>query len=137
MQYHYQGKVLEAADEACSPAGHALRIRVGPNQFHYVWPEQVIRNGVPATDPYGHKPKGPTLHPEKFLAGAQNGAKPSARASSSGSGEVTLQEVCQEASIEPSLARRILRKNMPRPEGRWSFTVAERDTVINLLRSKK
>jgi hypothetical protein len=139
IRYHYQGRILEA--DQYEQAGHALRIPdpQHPGRFHYVWPEQVIWNGVPAQDPYGLRHSGPTLHPEQFRAGAQNGAATPARARTAGSGggEITLQEICREAGIEPSLARRILRKNMPRPEGRWSFTPAEKDTVINLLRSKK
>jgi hypothetical protein len=137
IRYHYQGRIFEA-DQA-EQAGHALKIPdpEHPGRFHYVWPEQVIRDGVPAQDPYGVTRRGPTLSPERHLSTAPGGTPSARTARPASAGEITLAEVCQEAGIEPSLARRILRKNMPRPEGRWTFTPAERDAVINLLRSKK
>lgn len=139
IRYWYQGRIREA--DQWENAGHALKIQVPdrPGVFHYVWPEQVIRNGVPAQDPYGMgRRTGPALHPEQHLSSAQ--AKPTQQgqtARPSSGGEISLADVCQEADIEPSLARRILRKNMPRPEGRWTFTPAEREAVVKLLRSKK
>ncbi len=137
IRYHYQGKILEA--EQWEHAGHAIKIQdpEHPGRFHYIWPEQVIKNGVPAQDPYGMHQKGPTLHPERFIterrAKAVVPSESPARVTATGGG-ISLGDLCKELSVEPSLARRILRKGMEKPGGSWTFSPADAERARELIR---
>ena len=51
-----------------------------------------------------------------------------------GGREMSLADLCKELSIEPGVARRILRKKMTRPDGRWVFTGAEIDQARQFLK---
>lgn len=141
IRYHYQGKILEA--DHWVTAGHALKITdpEHPGRFHYVWPEQVIKNGVPAVDPYGMNLKGPTLHPEQF-GSERRERQPRAARQDSGpktaaeGGDISLADVCKELAVEPSLARRILRKHWTKPDGGWSFTPQQAEDVKKILVSE-
>ena len=138
VQYHYQGRILEAAEEAVSPAGHCMKVQVDKG-YHYVWPEQFIKDGVPVKDPYGMLDTGSTLHPERFLSTARPARERSVQAAAvtvkTGpvGGAITLAEVCKELSVEGSLARRILRKHWSRQGGSWTFTPEQADEVKVIL----
>lgn len=140
IRYHYQGRILEATEWVS--AGHALKITdpEHPGRFHYVWPEQVIKDGVPAQDPYGMNLKGPTLHPEQFSSTRAKSLEPvpgKVRAEPprvSTGGDVTLASICSELGIEASLARRVLRKKLKREGGSWTFSAGEVDQVKAILK---
>lgn len=48
--------------------------------------------------------------------------------------EMSLADLCKELNLEPSVARRILRKKMERSDGRWVFHGAEIEQAQKILK---
>ncbi len=48
--------------------------------------------------------------------------------------EISLADLCKELGVEPSVARRVLRKKMARPDGRWVFSGAEVEQARTILK---
>lgn len=133
MQYHYQGKICETSEEHVLIRGHALAVTDPdhPGRVRYIWPEQVVGYVAHESRAEVHKPA--QRHSVTPTEGKPQASTPKAPSG----GETTLAAICAEVGADPAAARRLLRKKMPRPEGRWTFSASEAEAVKKLLEGLK